>query len=211
MDGLLIDSEPFWKIAEKDAFSSVGLELSQEDMNKTMGTRIDEVVGYWFHERPWKGASQKDIEAAIVDRVMELVKSEGKTRAGAIDTLDFFENKGLPMAVASSSSMEIINTVVDALDIRHYFVELFSAEHESHGKPHPGVFISTANHLQAKPQQCLVFEDSPSGVLAAKAAKMKCIAIPENNFISHPFVLAADRVLGSLEEFDQSIFDEISS
>ena len=145
-----------------------------------------------------------------MDKVIELVKSEGVPREGVLDALETVRAQHLPMAVASSSSTEIINAVVDALDIRRYFVELFSAEHESHGKPHPGVFISTAAHLNVPTHQCLVFEDSPSGVLSAKAAKMICIAVPEKELVDHPYVQTADLVLSSLTEFDSTTFEELN-
>jgi len=211
MDGLLIDSEPFWRKAQVIAFKTVGVDLTKADMAMTMGRRIDEVVEHWYHERPWEGKSQKDIETLIVDEVIRLIKQEGQPRSGVMATLDYFKQLGLPMAVASSSSMEIINAVVDALDIRTYFNELFSAEHETHGKPHPGVFITTAQHLNVPPHKCLVFEDSPSGVLSAKAAKMMCIAVPEPEIKNHAFVQTADIILDSLEELNESVLKELPS
>lgn len=210
MDGLLIDSEPFWRRAQILAFSSVGVNLSEEDMISTMGRRIDEVVAHWYNEKPWPGPTQKDIEALIVDKVSEIVKTEVKPQPGVMETLSFFKKTKLPMAIASSSSSEIINAVVDSLNIRDYFVELFSAEHESHGKPHPAVFIRTADHLGIVPNKCLVFEDSPSGVLSAKAAKMKCIAIPDKEHWDNPFIEIADKKLKSLLDFNESVFNEIN-
>ena len=207
MDGLLIDSEPFWRRAQKIAFTTVGVDLSDEDMKTTMGRRIDEVVAHWYHHRPWTGATQKDIEALIVDEVIELVKSEGKLLAGVKNTLDICKSTGKPLAIASSSSSEIINEVIDALNIREYFVELFSAEHETHGKPHPGVFITTAQHLNIPAHQCLVFEDSPSGVLAAKAAKMSCIAVPAPDNFNNPIINIADTKLRSLSDFSEKVLE----
>lgn len=211
MDGLLIDSEPFWRRSQVKAFKIVGVGLSEADMMTTMGRRIDEVVAHWHHERPWEGTSQKDVEAMIVDGVIELVKQEGKPRSGAIAALEYFKDLGLPIAIASSSSMEIIDAVVDALSIRPYFDELFSAEHETHGKPHPGVFITTAQHLNVQPHKCLVFEDSPSGVLAAKAAKMMCIAVPEPETKEHSFIQTADVILDSLEDLDATVLETLAN
>ncbi len=209
MDGLLIDSEPFWRRAQQYAFGTVGLQLSEADMRLTMGRRIDEVVEHWYHERPWKGATQKDIEALIVDKVIELVKTEGKPLPGVQEILDFFKAKSIPMAIASSSSTEIINAVVDAFGIRPYFKEIYSAEHETHGKPHPGVYITTASLLGVPPHRCLAFEDSPSGVLAAKAAKMMCVAVPDQENKSHRYIQIADAVLDSLRDFDDALFNSL--
>lgn len=121
MDGLLIDSEPFWRRAQIAAFNSVGVSLTDDDMRQTMGRRIDEVVAHWFHERTWEGASQKDVEALIVDKVIELIKSEGAPLPGVLEVIEYFKNKSLPMAIASSSSTEIIDAVVDKFHIRNCF------------------------------------------------------------------------------------------
>jgi HAD superfamily hydrolase (TIGR01509 family) len=205
MDGLLIDSEPFWQAGQVKAFKTVGIKLTQADLGKHMGRRISENIENMYIEKPWKGASQKDIEALIVDEVISSVKREGGLRAGVKKTLDLCKKQKLPMALASSSSNEIINTVMDTLGIKRYFDLIYSADNETHGKPHPGVFITTAELLNVAPQNCLVFEDAPSGVLAAKAAKMKCIAVPEPRLRDDPFVRTADVVLGSLEEFDEAM------
>lgn len=209
MDGLLLDSEPFWRRAQAYAFDTVGLTLSEDDMRQTMGRRIDEVVAHWYHERPWKGASQKDIEALIVDKVIELVKTEGAPLPGVKHVLEFFKSKAIPMAIASSSSGEIINAVVDTLNIRAYFAHTYSAEHESHGKPHPGVYITTASLLGVPPHRCLAFEDSPSGVLSAKAAKMLCVAVPASENKNHSYIQIADAVIDSLEQFDDKLFSSL--
>ena len=203
MDGLLIDSEPFWRRAQVFAFKTVGLKLTDDDMKQTMGRRIDEVVEHWYHERPWTGASQKDIEALIVDKVIELVNSEGVAMPGMFEVLDMLKGRNMPMAIASSSYPEIIDAVVQKLGIESYFDHIYSAVHETYGKPHPGVFISTAATLGIKPSRCMVFEDSPSGVLAAKAAKMWCVAVPEESNKNHKFIQTADLILESLSQFDE--------
>lgn len=202
MDGLLIESEPLWRKAQLAAFGTVGIKPNVNDMEQTMGRRIDEVVEHWYHLQPWEGSSQKDIEALIVDGVIELIKTEGRLKEGVHHVLDLCRSTAKPIALASSSPMELINTVLKTFDIGEYFDIVISAEHESHGKPHPAVFVTTADRLNVKPQEILVFEDSPSGVLAAKAAKMKCIAVQSGEIQKHKFVQTADLILDSLEDFD---------
>lgn len=209
MDGLLIDSEPFWRAAQRIAFASVGVDLTEQDLASTMGRRIDEVVSHWYHERPWNGASQKDIEARIVDKVIELIKTEGVPKPGVMHVLNLLKTEGMPLAIASSSATEIIDAVVDKFKIRSYFTHIYSAENETHGKPHPGVYITTASLLQTPPHRCLAFEDSPSGVLAAKAAKMQCVAVPHAEQKNHPNMKIADRVLASLEEFNAEMLKQL--
>jgi len=206
MDGLLIDSEPFWREAETIAFQTVGITPTTDDFNRTMGHRISEVVEYYYHQQPWEGASHKDLEALVIDKVIELVKEKGELLPGVHQVFDICEQAGLPMAIASSSYDDVINAVVDATNIRHYFKHIYSAEHEPYGKPHPGVYITAAGLLGVSPTQCLAFEDSPNGVLAAKAAKMYCVAVPEPEVKSHKFIQTADVILDSLEDFDPDVF-----
>src|ERR1035441_9834673 len=208
MDGLLIDSEPLWRRAEKAAFKTVGFEISDEQMYEFMGTKLTEVVAHWYSKYPWEGPSQKDIETLIVNKLIALVKSEGSMRPGVHHALDVCKRAKLPLAIASSSSNEIISTVVDSLKIRNYFEYIYSAEHEPFGKPHPRVFITTAGLLGVSPRDILVLEDSPSGVLAAKAAKMKCIAVPDPETKNHPFIQIADLVIDSLEKFDEAMLSD---
>ena len=77
-----------------------------------------------------------------------------------------------------------------------------SAEDEAFGKPHPAVFITAAQRMGIQPDRCVVIEDAPAGVLAAKAARMACVAIPEASERTHPQILIADLVVESLREVD---------
>jgi HAD superfamily hydrolase (TIGR01509 family) len=76
--------------------------------------------------------------------------------------------EGLPLAIASSSSESIIKAVLDRLGIQDHFSVIYSAEHEPYGKPHPGVYLTTAKKLGVKPTECLAFEDSLNGVLVSR-------------------------------------------
>jgi sugar-phosphatase len=204
MDGLLIDSEPLWRKAQTEALKTVGVQTRPADFKHVLGVGLQATVEFWYHQQPWKGASLKDIEALITDDFVAAFKREGKLRPGVHQVLDLCKAEALPMAIASSTFYEVINMVVDTLEIRDYFEVIYSAEHEPYAKPHPGVFISTAALLNVEPRQCLVFEDAPAGVLAAKAARMFCVAVPEPAVKAHPFIRTADIILGSLEEFDRN-------
>lgn len=97
--------------------------------------------------------------------------------------------------------MSLVDVVVDKLDIRHYFKVMSSAEHLPFGKPHPQVFLDCAAGLDVLPEECIVFEDSFNGMIAAKAAKMKCVVVPARDQFSQPRWSAADLKLTTLEEF----------
>lgn len=203
MDGLLIDSEPFWQKAEMVTFSDVGITLTKEMCKETMGLRVDEVVAHWFSRHPWQSPSKKEVENGIVGRVIDFVVKDGEAKEGAKEVMDFLFNKHLPMAIASSSQSRIIETVLDKLSIRKYIQFAYSAENEIYGKPHPGVYITAAKKLKVDPEFCLAFEDSPNGVIAAKAARMKCIAVPDQSLRDNRIFFIADAILNSLKEFSQ--------
>lgn len=211
MDGVLIDSEPFWHIAEKEIFQRVGLHLTTEDCLKSMGRRIDGVVAYWYEQHPWGDTpTQAEISAAIVQTVIQLIKAQGQAMAGVKDALAFFRQQGLKLAIASSSHMALIETVVQHLGIESYFDLLYSAEYEPYGKPHPGVYITTANKLGVSVESCVVIEDSLRGILAAKSAEMLCIAIPDPSLHDDPRLTIADWRLDSLNAITADFWHHIN-
>jgi HAD superfamily hydrolase (TIGR01509 family) len=207
MDGLLVDSEPLWRIAEIETLSAVGVPITEEDAVQTTGLRTDEVVELWYARYPWPDPPRKEIEARIITRLIALVRERGELMPGVIETLQAVSGAGYPLAIASSSSSEIITAVLDTLGIASYFQVAQSAEHEPYGKPHPGVYIEAARRLGVEPRQCLAFEDSPNGVIAAKAARMRCIAVPDPALADDHRLRAADLILPSLVDFHLGLLE----
>jgi sugar-phosphatase len=207
MDGLLVDSEPYWKIAEKICFGKLGLTLTDELLRQVMGFRLTEVVEHWYNYQPWGEKNFEAVEADVLETVKQLIIENANALPGVIQTLEFCKNNGYKIALASSSAMSLINVVVDKLNIRHYFDLLVSAEFEPYGKPHPSVFLTTAKKLNVLPTECLVFEDSVNGMIAAKAARMKCIVVPELEKQEELYWQLANFKLVSLEEFKLEMVD----
>jgi mannitol-1-/sugar-/sorbitol-6-/2-deoxyglucose-6-phosphatase len=202
MDGLLIDSEPHWRTAEIAVFGKLGLTLTEEQCMQTMGLRLDEVVRHWHERHPWEGRSLKEVEEEILDAVEDLVNSQGQAMAGVTEVLELFRRQHFRIALASSSSLRLITCVLHKLGIRELFAVVHSAEFEEYGKPHPAIFLSTARQLGLAPTQCLVFEDSFNGLIAAKAARMKTVAVPEGEAYGQTRYDFADLILRSLVEFN---------
>ena len=206
MDGLLIDSEPFWRKAEIESFKEVGIHLTENDCRETMGYRLNEVVSLWYSRQPWTGASLQKVEESILHRVSEYIKNEGEPMEGALETIQICRKAGLKTAIASSSPISLINSVVNRFNLQNTFDCIYSAQNEEYGKPHPAVFISTAKKLGVDVHDCIVFEDSFHGIIAALAAKMKVVAVPDlENFNSNNFEIAHLKIK-SLKEFDLSAF-----
>ncbi len=211
MDGLLIDSEPLWKRAHTKVFKEVGLDFTAEHHELMLGQRTGAAIKDVYRHEPWDGLSTEEVEALTIKEIIALMKKEITLKPGVHQALSVCKKAGLPVAIASSSRPEVIDAVVDTLEIREHFKHIYSAEYEEYGKPHPAVFLQVAKHFKVAPQDCLVFEDSPAGVLAAKAAKMQCIAVPEDESKGHVFIKTADAVLGSLEEFNEALLQKLGS
>jgi len=207
MDGLLIDSEILWHEAEIEIFGDLGVPLSRDHCRTTKGMFVGEVTEYWYARHPWTGPTPAEVAVTIVDRVIALLLAKGELKPGAEHAIALCARRGLSLAVASSSQYRLIDTALDHFGLRHHFALVHSAEDETWGKPHPAVFLTAAAKLGVVPRRCLVWEDAPAGVLAAKAASMACIAVPEHGEEHQPAFALADVVLGSLLEMDAPRFD----
>lgn len=211
MDGVLLDSEPFWQESQIIAFERVGLHLTHEMCLATMGLRIDEVVAYWHQQHGWTDCLPRELEEQIIAGVVERIRLKGAAKEGVTHALDFFRRQNVKIALASSSAYHIIRAVVDRFRLADLFDCIYSAEEEAYGKPHPGVYLTTARKLDVSPSACLAIEDSLNGVLAAKAARMKCIAIPDTTMRSDPRFVIADVVLNSLADINEEVWSRLTA
>lgn len=200
MDGVLTDSEPIWKIAMEEVFGGVGCTLTREDFQKTTGLRIDEVVRYWHGVAPWELVSADEVEQRIVQRMVELLTERATPLPGVLESLAFFQSCGKKIGLATSSYSVLIDAILEALHIRHYFNAVHSAQNEPYGKPHPAVYLSASNELEIHPRRCLVVEDSLNGIISGKAAGMTVICVPEKTHNPEPRLSLADLQFDSLTE-----------
>ncbi len=201
MDGVLIDSEPLWKIGMQKVFDNIGCHLTKKDFQKTVGLRIDEVIEYWYGVSPWKDYSVKEVETQIMSEMVRLIHENGEPLPGVLDTIKFLKEKGFKIGLGTSSFTVLIEAVLNSLKLNDAFDFVHSAEDEKYGKPHPAVYITVAENLGVKATDCLVIEDSVTGIIAGKAARMTVVAIPEKTHEVNPKIALAD-----FEFEDMSLF-----
>jgi sugar-phosphatase len=146
------------------------------------------------------------VSEELLTRVGDLVEAEGRLMPGALRAIDLAGERG-PIALASSTPVALIARCLNHFDLADRFASIHSAQFEPYGKPHPGVFLTAAASLGVRPTQCLVFEDSSAGVLAAKAANMFVVAVPTPGDRNDPVFAIADVVLHSLEELSPQWMD----
>ncbi len=213
IDGVIIDSEPFWKEAEIKIFNSLGVPLTEQMCDSTTGMRLVDVTILWHEKYPWdlKKDPLEKVNGDIVEALISLIKQKGELSKGVTELLDFFKAKDLPMAVASSSDQKIIDAVLDKLNIRKYFKVIHSAEFEEYGKPHPAIYLTTAKKLDVEPTECLAIEDSFNGVVAAVAARMKTAAYPEKTNFYNPKFAIADLKFRTLKDFTEEEFSKLNN
>jgi mannitol-1-/sugar-/sorbitol-6-/2-deoxyglucose-6-phosphatase len=203
MDGVLIDTEPAWRAAESDVFAGLGVLLSESDLLDSTGQPIEELIPAWRQRSP--GASPlTDAEVAdrITDRVIAHVMAEGRPMPGVTAAVALFGRYGLRLAIGSSSPLRLIDAVCGRLGLAGIEVRC-SAMDEVRGKPAPDVYLTAARRLGVAAVSCLALEDSPHGIASAKAAGMRCVALPDPLLAADPRYREADLVLESLTGLDE--------
>jgi HAD superfamily hydrolase (TIGR01509 family) len=193
MDGLILDSEPFWDIAESQVLISSGLPEHQYDSVHTTGFRISDTVAFWA-EACHLAEPNDVIAQKIISTIGELIRQRGELMPGIRELLSSLQEAGVDICIASSSPMKLIDTVVEHFDLSAFVSRRFSADDCAYGKPNPEVFLNAIHAFGVAAENTLVFEDSVSGVIAAKASRSQCIAIPEPSAFRDPRFSIADFV-----------------
>lgn len=202
MDGVLIDSEPLHKDMVDKFLKSAGAEKGE--------ISIEELAGM----------SQKNLCLAISDKwnlpyseeqILKMFReqtnsyfaaAEFEEMPGASQIIKAFRKQGLKTAVASASSIELVELIMKKLGLYEHMDQLCGEEHVERIKPEPDIYLLTAKRLGVLPEECLVVEDTPIGVEAAKNANMKCIAL-HNKYTDIENLTLADDIIENLIELDQ--------
>lgn len=198
MDGVLINSEPLWRKAMIQSFEEIGIPFTDDDCRLTTGMRFIEVAKFWMHRFNKHEVSINEFNDRVLSRLENLIENEGAPMPGVLESLAYYREKGYKIALGTSSAHRLVDAVLNKLNIRNYFQVICSAEYMEYGKPHPQIFLECASQLEIMPGFCMVIEDSVNGIIAAKAAQMKAIAIPDEENLHNPKFAIADLVIPSL-------------
>lgn len=203
MDGLLIDSEPLWSEAATEVFAFYGKKLSPADFVSTTGLRTSEFVSWWLRDYKFDNTELEKAAEKIVNLVIKKIQIKGRAMPGLEYILDFFLKRGFKTGLATSSPLSVADAVLNLLSIENYFQVKTSAEKMQYGKPHPQVYLDCAAALNSSPLQCICFEDSVNGMIAVKAARMKCVVVPEHRQQKSEKWSIADLKVSSLKNFGE--------
>lgn len=201
LDGTLVDSEEYHWRAWKETLDREGISLSRESFLSSFGQRNDAILTQWLG----KDCAVEKIERIGDDkeaRYRELVHLEGLVPLpGASEWVERLHRQGWRQAIGSSAPRANVETILDALRFRDWFQATVSAEDVQSGKPDPQVFLTAASRLGAEPGRCIVVEDAPAGVEAARRGGMRSIGVGRN---AHS--LGADVAVASLADLPQGAF-----
>lgn len=202
MDGVLIDSEPQWQAVEQCVFAQVGVTLTDEMVKTTTGLRCADVVEHWYKRFGWQGKTPQQVQADIIAGMLDCFEHQPNFKEGAKALVEQLSQiKGSSIAICSGSAVVLIESVVRGLGLSEYIKLIHSTEQDTFGKPHPMPYLKCAKKLGKSPDQCIVFEDSSTGAISAKAAGMYTIVIPDGPYKEGQFDFA-DEVISSLSDFE---------
>ena len=205
MDGVLIDSEPLHKKIEQDILLELGVNLPLEEHFKyaSMGLEFWNIMEERFGFNRKTTADELHREKAA--RYLEALTSKPILPIdGLEDLLCAATQKGMVLAVASSSSTVNINLVLNAIGLKHYFTLIVSGEQVPLNKPNPDIYLKTSELLKLEPTVCMVVEDSANGVKSAKGAGMYCVGF-RNLSSGNQDISPADVIVDSLREIIELI------
>ncbi len=180
MDGVLVDSEFLHIKAEKKTFSPYGIELSKEEINTYMGMGVKMMLKSLIQKYSLP-LTREALYCIHEKNLSEIFQEELKMMPGVTEIISYLKNRKIKLAVASSSSLYLINLILQKMHLKSIFDVVLSGEEVANGKPFPDIFIKTAELLNVQPDRCVVIEDSKNGVTAAKNAGMLCIGFKSPN------------------------------
>ncbi|MBQ7704626.1 MAG: HAD family phosphatase [Selenomonadaceae bacterium] len=177
MDGTLFDSEKIYQKSWIATAESHGKNNGVELAAKVSGAS-EANCRRLIHEF-YPDVDVDKFFMQVVNTAVEVFKKGVPMMAGVPEILQYFKERGVKMAIASSSSVEVINRNIERADIKKYFDAVVSGDDVENGKPAPDIFLLAAKKLNLPAADCYVFEDSFNGIRGAYAAGCAAIMIPD--------------------------------
>jgi len=199
MDGVLVDSEPIHVQIEKKIFEQLGIVVTEASHQSYMGASSDFMYAdlktrYGLPESVEELMAHDDSFRSNYFRELEVIQPN----EGVVSLLDELKLAGIKLAVATSSSPEMVMILLTRCGIESYFDAIVTTTEAGASKPAPDVYLLAAQRLGVLPASSVVFEDSPNGLSAAKGAGMFCIAMQPNCALD---LSKADFLIGTFSGF----------
>ena len=180
MDGSLVDSMWIWPEVDREYMEKYHLLPPDTFYKDIEGKSYVETAQYFLDTFPTLACTVEEVCREWTGMTMELYQTRVPLKPGAGEFLEYLEQQGIRMGIATSNSRELAAAVLDALHIRKYFTAIITSDEVRRGKPAPDVFLKAAEGLGVPPSECLVFEDVPNGIRAGKSAGMSVCAVHDS-------------------------------
>lgn len=207
MDGVMIDSEPLWEKTERILLARRSIDYSPEYRDLIVGLNQKD-SGRLLRETFSLRETVDEIISERVDILTGIYEEELEVVASLTPLLYELRSSEYLLAIASSSPLRVINFVLDMFSLHQYFDAVVSGECTENGKPHPDIYLHTADRLGVNPSECVAIEDSINGVRSATSAGMYCIAIPDKRLSQGEFE-KADLILESMDDLNIGVFESL--
>jgi HAD superfamily hydrolase (TIGR01509 family) len=208
MDGLLVDSEPYWDRVRAEMARAAGKDWNGDDHKMTMGVSTREWSEYMIRRLDLK-MTPDGVAAHVVGRMQELYTRAIPYKPGAVEAV-MLAAAHYPVGLASGSERTLIDRVTNDPPMQGKFRAIVCTDGMPHGKPAPDVYLEAARQIGFRPEQCVCLEDSKNGILSGKSAGLDVIAVPDARFPPPADVLRqASIVLNTLLEFSLDVIHSL--
>lgn len=180
LDGTLVDSMWMWKDIDMEYLGKYGITLPPELQEYIEGMSFSEVSAY-FKEAFGIKESLEEIKSEWVSMAKYKYTHEVPLKPGALRFLKHLKEQGIPMGIATSNSRDLLDAVLKSLEIAPYFDCCMTSCEAGAGKPAPDIYLKVAKILKTEPKDCLIFEDTPAGILAGNRAGIPVCAMADEN------------------------------
>lgn len=206
LDGTLVDSMWMWKQIDIEFLRKFGIECPDDLQKAIEGMSFSETAVY-FKDRfsiPW---SLEEIKNCWTQMSIDKYRYEVPLKNGAMEFLDYCKENGIRTGIATSNGRDMVDAVVESLKIGDYLDVITTACEVKAGKPEPDIYLEVAKRLHVKPEECVVFEDIPAGIIAGKRAGMTVIAVEDDfsKWMKDEKIRLADGFINSYDELREEL------
>jgi HAD superfamily hydrolase (TIGR01509 family) len=196
MDGLLLDTEVLWQRAEEQLFARHGAVFTMADKLQVIGTPLGRASRVFARRLGLPDTTAADLGRELIALMRAELRSQVASRPGAVELVRRLRDDGIRLGLASNSNRDLVDLSLSAAGVSDAFDVIVSSDDVANPKPAPDLYLLACERLGVPPHEAIALEDSTSGVAAAKAAGLACIAVPQ---YAETDVSAADRIVDSLE------------
>jgi HAD superfamily hydrolase (TIGR01509 family) len=207
---VIVDSEHVWDSAREALARERGGRWPESAQRDMMGMSSTEWSRY-MHDTVGLAEPPHEISAEVVRRLEAIYREELPLIPGAPEAVKRLAERW-PLGLASSSNRELVDLVLELAGLAPHFGATVSSEEVAHGKPQPDVYLEAARRLGVDPKACAAVEDSRNGILSARHAGMRVVALPNRRYPPDADALAeADAILDSPDELTVEFLEELDA